>query len=66
MSLTEIPVSSTEHFVGSIISLCVDQVRLPDGSLASRECVLHPGGAAVLAVTQNSGRWCDSTVSACT
>ena len=51
MSLTEILVSSTEHFVGSIISLCVDQVRLPDGSLASRECVLHPGGAAVLAVT---------------
>lgn len=29
----------------------LDQVRLPDGSLAERECVMHPGGAAVLAIT---------------
>lgn len=51
MSLTETRVGSVTHFTGNIISLRVDQVLLPDGSPASRECVMHPGGAAVLAVT---------------
>lgn len=51
MHLTETQVASEVHFTGNIISLRVDQVRLPDGSPASRECVMHPGGAAVLAVT---------------
>ena len=51
MDMTEIQVSSSRQFTGNIISVRVDQVRLPDGSLAGRECVMHPGGAAVLAVT---------------
>lgn len=51
MELTETRIRSQRCFDGKIISICLDQVRLPDGSEASRECVLHPGGAAVLAVT---------------
>lgn len=51
MQLTETRLESRLCFQGKIISVCVDQVQLPDGSTASRECVLHPGGAAVLAVT---------------
>jgi ADP-ribose pyrophosphatase len=49
--MKETRVSSARQFVGNIISVHLDQVRLPDGRLAGRECVLHPGGAAVLAVT---------------
>lgn len=51
MKMTETQVGSTVYFSGQIISVRVDQVQLPDGSLAGRECVMHPGGAAVLAVT---------------
>lgn len=51
MNMTETRLSSQRCFDGKIIRICLDQVRLPDGSQASRECVLHPGGAAVLAVT---------------
>lgn len=51
MNMTETQVSSMMQFTGNIISVRVDQVRLPDGRLAGRECVMHPGGAAVLAVT---------------
>lgn len=51
MNMTETRISSQRCFDGRIVSIALDQVRLPDGSQASRECVLHPGGAAVLAVT---------------
>lgn len=51
MNMTETRVGSSVRFTGRLISVHVDQVRLPDGSPAERECVAHPGGAAVLAVT---------------
>jgi len=35
---------------GKILRLEVDDVQLPDGSAAKRECVRHSGGAAVLFV----------------
>jgi ADP-ribose pyrophosphatase len=42
---------STEHiFTGRVISLQVDQVRLPNGEITSREIVKHPGAVAVLAL----------------
>lgn len=37
-------------FEGRIISLAVEEHRLPDGRLAAFEIVRHPGGAAVLPV----------------
>lgn len=36
---------------GKIISLQVDDVRLPDGNEAKREIVKHPGAVAVIPVT---------------
>jgi ADP-ribose pyrophosphatase len=40
-----------EHvFSGRIISVRVDQVRLPDGSKSVREVVEHPGAVAILPV----------------
>lgn len=37
-------------FKGKVISLQVDHVRLPNGEIATREIVKHPGAVAVLAV----------------
>jgi len=44
------PERQTIHFRGRIISLTTDEVRLPNGHLASLEVVHHPGGAAVVAL----------------
>lgn len=40
--------NSTELYQGQIINLRVDEVRLPDGRLARREIVEHPGAAATV------------------
>ena len=50
MDLTEKTVNSQTIFEGRIIKVTLDQARLPDGKLASREVVYHPGGVAVLAL----------------
>lgn len=50
MDLKETMVSSQTIFEGKIIKVTLDQARLPDGKLASREVVYHPGGVAVLAL----------------
>ena len=44
MDLMEKMVSSQTIFEGRIIKVTLDQARLPDGKLASREVVYHPGG----------------------
>lgn len=54
MELTEYQVESKTIFEGKIVKLTLDQARLPDGSLASREVVYHPGGVAVLALDENN------------
>lgn len=48
--LEESTVSSESIFEGKVISLQVDTVMLPDGKLATREVVRHPGAVAVLAI----------------
>ena len=53
MELTEKMVSSQTLYEGKIIKVTLDQARLPDGSLASREVVYHPGGVAVLALDED-------------
>ncbi|MBQ9859504.1 MAG: NUDIX hydrolase [Clostridia bacterium] len=50
-TLTEKTLSQTTAFQGRLLRLRVDEVRLPDGSTAGREVVEHPGGVAVLALT---------------
>lgn len=44
------PEKRTTHFRGRIISLTTDEVRLPNGHLATLEVVHHPGGAAAVAI----------------
>jgi len=41
-------VSSTRAYHGRIISLDVDEVRFPDGSVGSLEMIRHPGASAVV------------------
>ncbi|HIW72946.1 MAG TPA: NUDIX hydrolase [Firmicutes bacterium] len=50
--LTEKTVSQDYRFRGRIINLRVDQAELPNGQLASREVVEHPGGVCVAALTE--------------
>lgn len=53
MDLTEHTVESKTIFEGKIVKLNLDQARLPNGTLASREVVYHPGGVAVLALDED-------------
>lgn len=51
MNLREEKLSSTYYYKGAIINMKVDKVRLPDGSVANREEVEHPGGCSIVALT---------------
>ena len=53
MDLKETMVSSQTIFEGKIVKVTLDQARLPDGRLAEREVVYHPGGVAVLALEED-------------
>lgn len=53
MDLMEKKVSSETIFEGKIIKVTLDQAELPNGKLAAREVVYHPGGVAVLALDEN-------------
>ncbi len=50
MNCGERKISSRLIYGGKILHLYVDDVLLPDGKKAKRECVRHSGGAAVLFV----------------
>ena len=54
MELTERRVSSKTIFEGRIIKVTLDQAELPNGKLAAREVVEHPGGVAVLALEEDN------------
>ena len=54
MDLREKMISSQTIFEGKIIKVTLDQARLPDGTLAPREVVYHPGGVAVLALDEDN------------
>jgi len=43
-------VSSEDVFQGHVIGVRVDQVRMPDGSVAAREIVAHPGAVGIVAI----------------
>ncbi|HEY3049080.1 MAG TPA: NUDIX hydrolase [Polaromonas sp.] len=47
--LVESPVSSEEILKGSFLHVRRDNVRLPDGSHATREYVIHPGAVMIVA-----------------
>ncbi|MBQ2614032.1 MAG: NUDIX hydrolase [Clostridia bacterium] len=52
MIFEEKSVTSKEIFKGRIVTLKVDEVEMPDGSLAERELVFHPGGVGVVAIDE--------------
>lgn len=54
MVFEEKTVSSEVIFEGRIIRVHVDTVEMPDGKLATREVVDHPGGVGVVALTDNN------------
>ncbi len=47
----EVTISTQSIYAGKVISLQVDEVRLPDGKTSKREIVKHPGAVAVIAIT---------------
>ena len=53
MELAERMVSSQTIFEGHIIKVTLDEAELPNGKLAGREVVYHPGGVGVLALDEN-------------
>ena len=53
MELAERMVSSQTIFEGHIIKVTLDEAELPNGKLAGREVVYHPGGVTVLALDED-------------
>lgn len=53
MSFFEKKIGGETVFQGKILTVDVDEVQLDDGSKATRECIRHSGGAAVLYVAHN-------------
>ena len=51
--LREVRVDSIEILRGGFLHALRDTVRLPDGSLAGREYLLHPGAVMVVALTDD-------------
>lgn len=50
MNMIEKTLSRKTVFTGNIISLDIAEVELPDGRMAAREVVNHPGGVCVAAL----------------
>jgi len=48
-------VSSTRAYTGRVISLDVDEVRFPDGSVGKLEMIRHPGASAVVPLLNEEG-----------
>lgn len=53
MIVPEKTISTQNIFKGNVLEFKVDTVELPDGKLATRELVCHPGGVAVVPVDDN-------------
>ncbi len=48
MDMTERTVEHTRPYEGVIVSVDLDEAQLPNGRIAKREVVRHPGGVAIL------------------
>ena len=53
MELREKTLKTDEIYKGYVIRLEVSQVECPNGNIAEREIVRHPGGVAVVAVDKD-------------
>lgn len=52
MEQKEVTVNTNKIFEGKIINLRVDEVKLPNGKVTTREIVEHPGGVSIVAVNE--------------
>ena len=52
--LTEILVNSKKVFSGGFLHVMNDTIKLPDGTLGTREWVVHGGAVAIIALTANN------------
>ncbi|MGC2520841.1 MAG: NUDIX hydrolase [Burkholderiales bacterium] len=52
-NLVEEPIGGDWVFRGKLLQVRRDTVRLPDGTTAEREWVMHPGAVAVIALTDS-------------
>ena len=53
MELFEKQIDSKQIFDGKIVKLFVDHVTLPNGQIATREVIRHPGAVCVIPVTDS-------------
>ena len=53
MDLTEKKIDGRVMYDGNFITVCKDNVLLPDGSTSTREYITHPGAVAMLALLDN-------------
>lgn len=58
MLLEEEKIKTINSYRGIIVNTRLDYARLPDGSMALREVVEHPGGVAVLPLEKDGTVWC--------
>lgn len=58
MRLEEEKVRTISKYHGIIVNTRLDYAKLPDGSMALREVVEHPGGVAVLPLESDGTVWC--------
>lgn len=56
MDLTEHPIHRDELFRGDFLHAVRDRVRLPDGRVAEREFVLHPGAVMIIPLLDREGQ----------
>lgn len=52
--LEEKTIQSQEIFTGKVISLYLEDVKLPNGKTSKREIIKHPGAVAILAITDEN------------
>jgi len=53
LDLTETPVSSLSVYDGDLLHVRVDRARLPDGKVAVREYITHPGAVVIIPLLAN-------------
>jgi ADP-ribose pyrophosphatase len=51
--LTETTVSSQDVYDGELLHVRADQARLPDGKVAVREYIIHPGAVVIIPLLDN-------------
>ena len=58
MDYTEQKLRRINRYEGIVVNVTMDSIRLPDGALAYREVVEHPGGVCVLPVDSEGNAYC--------